>query len=222
MIKLKFNGITTEVNQNTDGLYRLNDVLKAFNPQTDKSPSDLVKRLSEFKLNNYQVKKVNGGKYRGIYVNERGIYWYAAKLDEVFESVVYETFEQLVNGNTNSAMDKALSVAVPQELINKEKRLRVIMNDLIKEKLGGGHAYSNYSKLICKCISGYIPSNLTLGDKSAFEYIVSLNHVDGAGAYIAGLEMAIMALKADVEYHSLAAMMQVQTTKNKSLFKEAA
>ena len=219
MITLKFNGITTEVNQNADGLYRLNDVLKAFNPQTDKSPSDLVKRLSEFKLNNYQVKKVNGGKYRGIYVNERGVYWYAAKLDEVFESVVYETFEQVVNGNTNAAMDKALSVAVPQALIDKEKRLRVIMNDLIKEKLGGGHAYSNYSKLICKCISGYIPSNLTLGDKSAFEYIVSLNHVEGAGAYIAGLEMAIMALKAGVEYHSLAAMMQVQTTKNKSLFK---
>lgn len=186
MITLKFNGITTEIYQNADGLYRLNDIAKAFNPEKPPRPTNVTDNLSDFKCGNYRIKN-SKGKYGGTYANERGVYWYAAKLDEVFESVVYEAFELIANGETKQALDKALSVAVPQALIDKEKRLRIVMNDLIKEKLGGGHAYSNYSKLICKCISGYIPSNLTLGDKSAFEYIVSLNHVEGAGAYIAGL-----------------------------------
>ena len=83
------------------------------------------------------------------------------------------------------------------------------------------HAYSNYSKLACKCISGYIPSSLKGGEDSAFKYIIDQGHVSGAGAYIAALEMIVMGIKAGLDYHQVAAMMMVKTGKNKELFKVA-
>lgn len=226
MITLKLSGKTIELNTHiVDGveLYAAKDLLIGYGLNGAKV-SDTVKNWSrkmKSKLGEFHLVSKEG-KNGGTYLTETQVCALCSYTDTAFMMEVMEAFKLLVNGNANAAMDKALSAAVPSELIEKEKRLRVIMNELIKEKLGGGHAYSNYSKLICKCISGYIPSNLTLGDKSAFEYIVSLNHVEVDGAYIAGLEMTIMALKAGVEYHSLAAMMQVQTTKNKSMFKEVA
>lgn len=225
MITLKLSGKSIELNThnvNDIEMYAAKDLLVGYGFEGRKVSKtiDNWKVSMKSKLPKFQVVSKEG-KNGGTYLTETQIYSLCSYIDAAFMMEVMEAFKLLVSGNTNAAMDKALSIAVPQALIDKEKRLRVIMNDIIKEKLGGGHAYSNYSKLICKCISGYIPSNLTLGDKSAFEYIVSLNHVEGAGAYIAGLEMAIMALKSGVEYHSLAAMMQVQTTKNKSMFDES-
>lgn len=218
MIILKLEDKTIELNTHDvegETLYKAQDLLTGYGLTVEQSKQKL-KYWTNTKCKKFTPLKVKGSK-GGTYLDERHIIKLAGFIDDEFEDSVYEAFKELVNGNHEKALDVALSVAVPVGLINKEKALREEMNDLIKEKLGGGHNYSNYSKLACKAVSGYIPSELTGKTDSAFSYIVTQKHVEGAGAYIATLEMIVISLKAGLSYHQVAAMLQVKTGKNKDM-----
>lgn len=140
MITLKLSGKTIELNTHiVDGveLYAAKDLLIGYGLNGAKV-SDTVKNWSrkmKSKLGEFHLVSKEG-KNGGTYLTETQVYALCSYTDTAFMMEVMEAFKLLVNGNANAAMDKALSVAVPSGLIEKEKRLRVIMNDLIKEKLG--------------------------------------------------------------------------------------
>ncbi|WP_421331984.1 hypothetical protein [Aeromonas veronii] len=90
------------------------------------------------------------------------------------------------------------------------------MNDTIKECGGsmGSHAYSNYHRLACKGATGYVPSVLTGKNGSAKDYLAEAECPEALTAVIASMDTVKTGLKVGLDYHQIAAMLHVETTKN--------
>ena len=162
------------------------------------------------------------GKVKETYLSKLNTYKFASWISDSFYNAVFETFEAASEGNSIEAVNIATRVAIPQELIDKEAKLRVKMNSLITERFPDQKMiHSNFSRLISKAVSGFTPKVLTDGSLPSFKYMISKNHIDAVGAYIASLELAIIGLIVGSDYHTIAAMLQVQTGKNKNVIKES-
>lgn len=190
-------------------------------------PSEYVKNLSEFKCDNYRIKKTQG-RHGGTYANELGVYWYASKISEEFEVAVFTSFKAAANGQSLEASLIANSVAIPEALIAETKKLELKMKELVANAtvkgliIMHGHEVSNFSKLAQRATSGYASKQLTGGRSSFVDYIVNDGHLPALGAYKATLELVVMLMSAGVhDYHVIASALKVETTKNKEVFKLA-
>lgn len=222
MNTLTIKSLGVSITSNEGGMFNLNDLHKQAGLSENKRPSQWRStiRSAMERTANLQSARVKTDKngHDALFGTEQGVYAYAMWISPEFYLAVVNAFKELASGNNQKATDIALSSVISQDMLDKEKALRVEMNTLIKEKLGGGHAYVNYSRLACKCISGYTPSELKGSEDSAFKYIVEQKHGEGAGAYLASLEAIIMGLRLGLDYHQIAAMLRVKTGKNKEVF----
>lgn len=161
------------------------------------------------------------GRNGGTYLTKEMLFKLAAYVDKDFYDSVFKAFVALTEGDVETAMDVALSVAISQEIIDREAQMRAEMVKLVGEKIGDkSYYYSNYFRLLCKAASGYTPSELTNKGDGAFKYILGLNHVKGASAYVACLELIVTSLKIGLDYHATAALLSVKTGKNKDYLLE--
>lgn len=78
----------------------------------------------------------------------------------------------------------------------------------------GSHAYSNYHRLACKGATGYVPSVLTGKNGSAKDYLAEAECPEALTAVIASMDTVKIGLKVGLDYHQIAAMLHVETTKN--------
>jgi len=223
MLKLKFNNDFVNVRENEGGLYCLNDIYRASGLGEHKQPSRFLRGKTKDKFG-FSLKVSMLDDVKVTFAPKNVVYKYSAWIDDDFYDAVFEAFEAASEGDGKRAIDIATSVTIPQELIDREKNLRQKMNELIEETFEEGrkrtNAFTNYNRLIAKCVSGYTPKELTNGI-ATFKHIVEQGHLGGVSAYLATLEMINTSLVAGLDYQTTALMLQVETTKNKKLFKQA-
>jgi hypothetical protein len=206
-------------------LYKAQDLLKGGLGLTTKQAA---KKLENWKETGQYptsgVSVIKGGKatLQGTYLSQENLYGLAAYVSPEFYKAVFEAFTAAAQGDGKVAVDIATSVAIPPELIDREKVLRLQMNTLIDIEAGDdprkrANLYTNFNRLIAKGVSGYTPKELTGGDLSSFDYIVKHGHKGGVSAYLATMELIITGLFAKLDYHTIALMLRVETGKNKDI-----
>lgn len=223
MLVLKIEGKVVELNthQTEAGLlYKAQDLLKGALGLTTKQASKKLEKWKE--KENYPQEGVvyKEGRTGGTYVTQENLYQLAAHVSPEFRKAVYDAFAAAASGDGKGAVDIATSVAIPAELLDREKVLRLQMNSLLDIAANGDSAkrtqlYTNFNRLIAKAVSGYAPKELTGGDSPTFKYIVEKGHKGGVSAYLATMELIIAGLFAKLDYHTIALMLRVETTKNK-------
>ena len=147
---LNFNDTKVIVKQTKDGLYSLNDLHRASG--LTGLLTDLVRHLSEKAICRFDISRIKGGKYQGTYANEKGVYWFAAKVNEDFEDAVYEAFKLLVHGKTEEAKE-----VVDQRVLQSAK--------LYREGKGGGYKLKAILKELCDTPFDMIPVMQNISDK---------------------------------------------------------
>jgi hypothetical protein len=203
-------------------LYKAQDLLKGGLELTTKQAA---KKLENWKKKgNYPQTGVVHveGRNGGTYFTQDNIFNLAAEVSESFRKAVYEAFTAAAQGDGKVAVDIATSVAIPPELLDREKVLRLQMNTLIDIEAGDdtrkrANLYTNFNRLISKGVAGYTPTELTGGDTPTFKYIVEKGHKGGVSAYLATMELIITGLFAKLDYHTIALMLRVSTGKNKEI-----
>jgi hypothetical protein len=180
------------------------------------------KETGQYPTSGVSVIKGGTATLQGTYLSQENLYGLAAYVSPEFHKAVYEAFTAAAQGDGKAAVDIATSVAIPPELLDREKVLRLQMNTLIDIEAGDdsrkrANLYTNFNRLIAKAMSGYTPTELTGGDASTFNYIVEKGHKGGVSAYLATMELIITGLYAKLDYHTIALMLRVETGKNKDI-----
>jgi len=201
--------LTVRVHPDNQELFSLNDLHKASG--LTGQLGDLVKNLSEKQLRRYGVLKVNGGLNRGTYANEKGAYWFAAKVDEDFEDAVFNAFHAVANGDTAKAVDVVASV-VPDELIRRAHDASKQLNYLIplwdqkQDKQRGSRAHIIiWDYIVCKTTTGGTLKSIkdAHGVSSLADYFEKSKNKEGLGAYLALANMLIPLLENGIDYYLL-------------------
>lgn len=231
MLVLKIEGKVVELNtyKTTEGLlYKAQDLLKGALGLTTKQAA---KKLENWeKKGQYPtagVLSLRGGKAseQGTYLTQDNLYQLASYVSTDFRKAVFDAFTAAASGDGKGAVDIATSVAIPAELLDREKVLRLQMNTLIDittqdDVSKRQNMYTNFNRLIGKAVSGFTPTELTGGDTPTFKYIIEKGHIGGVSAYLATMELIITGLYAKLDYHTIALMLRVETTKNKDIVKQ--
>ncbi|QGW97825.1 KilA-N domain-containing protein [Aeromonas veronii] len=226
-MKITFNGNTYPIRKNAEGLYSLTDIEKAWLAEGNTGGQlDNWKRAPEvtelIELREIHVFQKRGGNRtpdRGTWGCKEAVIEYASYCSNEFRRAVRKAFIALTEGDTMQAAAIAESVAVSPELLEKHDATRKAMNDAIKAKGIDmcGKAYGNFYRLACKAATGYVPSVLTGKNGSAKEYIKQVSNVPCMNALIACMETITMGLKVGLDYHKVAAMLNVETSQNGEL-----
>lgn len=230
MLVLKIEGKVVELNthQTESGLlYKAQDLLKDgldYDNQQSKDALRNWKTRQEKTVVDFTTHSITTGKkaQQGTYLTQEQVYSLAEDISPAFRKAVFEAFTAAASGDGKGAVDIATSVAIPPELLDREKVLRLQMNSLIdiatQDDLGKRqNMYTNFNRLIGKAVSGYTPKELTGGDAPTFKYIVEHGHRGGVSAYLATMELIITGLFAKLDYHTIALMLRVETGKNKEI-----
>ncbi|MFM5764755.1 KilA-N domain-containing protein [Aeromonas sp. s6] len=219
-MKITFNGNTYPIQKNAEGLYSLTDIEKAWLAEGGTGGQlDNWKRAPEvtelIKLREIHVVSKEG-RNGGTWGCKEAAIEYASYCSNEFRRAVRKAFIALTEGNTMQAAAIAESVAVSPELFEKHDATRRAMNDAIKAKGIDmcGKAYGNFYRLACKAATGYAPSVLTGKNGSAKEYIKQVSNAPCMNALIACMETITMGLKVGLDYHKVAAMLNVETSQN--------
>ena len=225
-MQMKFNNTTYTIRQNAEGLHSLTDIEKAWLTEGGaggqlrhwKDTPDVRDMLlsSEIRITNVKTRGANAGTW-GC---KEAVIEYASYCSSEFRRAVRKAFIALTEGDTLKAAAIAEFVAVSPELLEKHDAARNAMNAMIQAKgiSMGGNAYGNFYRLACKAATGYVPSVLTGSNGTAKDYIKSAKHPACMNALITAMEHVVMGLKVGLDYHKIAAMLQVETTKNGELF----
>lgn len=226
-MKITFNGNTYPIRKNAEGLYSLTDIEKAWLAEGNTGGQlDNWKRAPEvtelIELREIHVFQKRGGNRtpdRGTWGCKEAVIEYASYCSNEFRRAVRKAFIALTEGDTMQAAAIAESVAVSPELLEKHDATRKAMNDAIKAKGIDmcGKAYGNFYRLACKAATGYVPSVLTGKNGSAKEYIKQVASAPCMNALIACMETITMGLKVGLDYHKVAAMLNVETSQNGEL-----
>lgn len=221
-MKITFNGNTYPIRKNADGLYSLTDIEKAWLAEGNTGG-----QLRNWKDNPDVVAMIKGSEIQILSKGGRGGTWsckraailYASYCSREFQLAVIDAFIALTEGDTMQAAAIAESVAVSPELLEKHDVTRKAMNDAIKAKGIDmcGNAYGNFYRLACKAATGYVPSVLTGKNGSAKDYIKQVSSAPCMNALIACMETITMGLKVGLDYHKVAAMLNVETSQNGEL-----
>ncbi len=223
-MKITFNGNTYPIRKNAEGLYSLTDIEKAWLAEGNTGG-----RLDNWKVSPevvamIQIPEIQVISKRGrngeTWGCKRAAILYASYCSREFQLAVIDAFIALTEGDTMQAAVIAESVAVSPELLEKHDTTRKAMNDAIKAKGSDmcGKAYGNFYRLACKAATGYVPSVLTGKNGSAKEYIKQVSNAPCMHALIACMETITMGLKVGLDYHKVAAMLNVETTNNVDYF----
>ncbi|MGL4844556.1 MAG: KilA-N domain-containing protein [Aeromonas veronii] len=219
-MNIKFNNQDFTIRQNEDGLYSLTDIERAW-----LASGGTGGRLDHWKTSPdvatmIQIPEIRVISSRGrngeTWGCEEAVIEYASYCSNDFRRAVRKAFIELTKGNTYKAAAIAESVAVSPELLDKYEKARQEMNDTIKECGGsmGRHAFSNYHRLACKGATGYVPSVLTGKNGSTKDYLAEAECPEALTAVIAAMDTVKTGLKVGLDYHKIAAMLHVETTKN--------
>ncbi|MFM5272850.1 KilA-N domain-containing protein [Aeromonas caviae] len=220
-MKITFNGNTFTIPTNDQGQYHATSLSQAWAAAGGQinALDGWTRSLDEIQMRKFSVFKKRGKHGGGTWVNKRGLLAFAAYCSREFEDAVFDAFDELTKGNTMQAAVIAESVAVSSELLEKHDTTRKAMNDAIKAKGIDmcGNAYGNFYRLACKAATGYVPSVLTGKNGSAKEYIKQVSKAPCMNALIACMETITMGLKVGLDYHKVAAMLNVETSQNGEL-----
>ncbi|MBS4710299.1 KilA-N domain-containing protein [Aeromonas caviae] len=219
-MNITFNGNAYPIRKNAEGLYSLTDIEKAWLAEGNTGG-----RLDNWKVSPevvamIQIPEIQVISKRGrngeTWGCKRAAILYASYCSREFQLAVIDAFIALTEGDTMQAAVIAESVAVSPELLEKHDTTRKAMNDAIKAKGIDmcGKAYGNFYRLACKAATGYVPSVLTGKNGSAKEYIKQVSNAPCMNALIACMETITMGLKVGLEYHKVAAMLNVGTSQN--------
>ncbi|MGN5003260.1 KilA-N domain-containing protein [Aeromonas sp. 82P] len=224
-MKITFNGNTYPIRKNAEGLYSLTDIEKAWltegntggqldNWKRNPEVRDML-LFREIHVSNIKARGANAGTW-GC---KRAAILYASYCSREFQLAVIDAFIALTEGNTMQAAAITESVAVSPELLEKHDATRKSMNEVIKAKGIDmcGKAYGNFYRLACKAATGYVPSVLTGKNGSAKEYIKQVSNAPCMNALIACMETITRGLKVGLDYHKVAAMLNVETSQNSEL-----
>ncbi|MGL5373941.1 MAG: KilA-N domain-containing protein [Aeromonas veronii] len=216
-MKIKFKNTQFTIPSDEQGLYSATSLSQAWAEAGghDNALNGWIRYLDGNKIGRFSLIS-SRGRNGGTWVNKRGLLAFAAYCSEEFEDAVFDAFDELTKGNVYKAAAIAESVAVSPELLDKYEKARQEMNDTIKECGGsmGRHAFSNYHRLACKGATGYVPSVLTGKNGSTKDYLAEAECPEGLNAIIASMELVKTGLKVGLDYHQIAAMLHVETTKN--------
>ncbi|EZH76986.1 KilA-N domain-containing protein [Aeromonas hydrophila] len=219
-MNITFNGNAYPIRKNAEGLYSLTDIEKAWLAEGNTGG-----RLDNWKVSPevvamIQIPEIQVISKRGrngeTWGCKRAAILYASYCSREFQLAVIDAFIALTEGDTMQAAVIAESVAVSPELLEKHDTTRKAMNDAIKAKGIDmcGKAYGNFYRLACKAATGYVPSVLTGKNGSAKEYIKQVSNAPCMHALIACMETITMGLKVGLDYHQVAAMLNVETSQN--------
>lgn len=219
-MNITFNGNAYPIRKNAEGLYSLTDIEKAWLAEGNTGG-----RLDNWKVSPevvamIQIPEIQVISKRGrngeTWGCKRAAILYASYCSREFQLAVIDAFIALTEGDTMQAAVIAESVAVSPELLEKHDTTRKAMNDAIKAKGIDmcGKAYGNFYRLACKAATGYVPSVLTGKNGSAKEYIKQVSNAPCMHALIACMETITMGLKVGLDYHKVAAMLNVETSQN--------
>lgn len=227
-MQIKFNNTTYPIRQNAEGLYSLTDIEKAWLTEGGtggqlrhwKDTPEVVAMIQCSEIRTFDKRGGKDTPDRGTWGCEEAVIEYASYCSAEFRRAVRKAFLELTKGNTMKAAAIAESVAVSPELLAKHDATRKTMNDTIQAKgiNMGGNAYGNFYRLACKAATGYVPSVLTGRNGSAKDYIKDAQHQSCMNALITSMEHVVMGLKVGLDYHKIAAMLNVETTQNGELF----
>lgn len=219
-MNIKFNNQDYSIRQNEDGLYSLTDIEKAWLTEGGtggqlrhwKDTPDVHDMLLSSEIRIISSRGRNGETWGCA----DAVIEYASYCSKEFRRAVRKAFIELTKGNVYKAAAIAESVAVSPELLDKYEKTRQEMNDTIKECGGsmGRHAFSNYHRLACKGATGYVPSVLTGKNGSTKDYLAEAECPEALTAVITSMDMVKIGLKVGLDYHQIAAMLHVETTKN--------
>lgn len=236
-LKLKLNDRVVEISYDDNGRYSLNDIHKAAASPEDKKPAAFLrhrgKDVERVRINgvksphfpedfNSYVVVTGSGRGSATFAPLAVVYRYAAFISKDFENAVYSAFSELSKGNIQEAAAIVESVAVPPELIAKYEKLRVRLNEVVKEKYEPDpHALSNFNRLAVKAATGYSPSVLHGKKGSSLDYMVEQQHPEAIQATIATMKLMItlITLPYPISYQDVATSLQVETSKNKERLK---
>lgn len=222
-MQITFNGNTFSIPANDQGLYHATSLSQAWAAAGGQVAAlkNWKQSLSEIYIDKFCLctSKARADRGGGTWVNKRGLLAFAAYCSSEFEDAVFDAFIALTEGNTMQAAAIAESVAVSPELLEKHDAARKSMNEVIKAKRisMGGNAYGNFYRLACKAATGYVPSVLTGSNETAKDYIKNAMHGPCMSALIAAMGMIEMGLKVGLDYHKVAAMLNVETSQNEWL-----
>lgn len=219
-MNITFNGNAYPIRKNAEGLYSLTDIEKAWLAEGNTGG-----RLDNWKVSPevvamIQIPEIQVISKRGrngeTWGCKRAAILYASYCSREFQLAVIDAFIALTEGDTMQAAVIAESVAVSPELLEKHDTTRKAMNDAIKAKGIGmcGKAYGNFYRLACKAATGYVPSVLTGKNGSAKDYIKQVSNASSMNALIACMETITIGLKVRLDYHKVAAMLNVGTSLN--------
>jgi len=224
MKQITFNGITTTIHQNADGLYSLTGISQAW-VQSGGTGGQLEhwKRTSDVvtMIETCEIRIISSrGRNRETWGCNRAVVLFASYCSTAFQLAVVDAFTALTKGNVLEAAAIAEAITVSPELIEKHDATRKAVNTILQEKgvTMSGHAFGNFYRLACKAATGYTPSMLTGKNGSAKDYLKNVDHAPGMAALIAAMESIIMGLRVGLDYHKIAAMLNVETTKNVDYF----
>lgn len=233
-LTLKLNDTVVEIEMDDNGRYCLNNLFKASGATMSKKPNEFFRYkhcdVELINLNSgishplpedFESYALLTGKGRGskTFAPLKVVYKYAAWVSKDFEDAVYSAFTSLTKGEVKEAANIASSVTITPEIIARYEKLHGKLSSLLKEKYPTNrYVYSNIYRLLGKVATGYTPKELTGGGKTTVEYFISKGHLPAMNAYIASMEMIITLITAGVmDYHVLAAALQVKTSKNGSI-----
>ncbi|HHO2171106.1 TPA: KilA-N domain-containing protein [Aeromonas hydrophila] len=218
---IKFKNSQFTIPSDEQGLYSATSLSQAWAEAGghDNALNGWIRYLDGNKIGRFSLIS-SRGRNGGTWVNKRGLLAFASYCSEEFEDAVFDAFDELTKGNSYKAAAIAESVAVSPELLDKYERARKEMNDTIKDFGGamGRHAFSNYYRLACKGATGYVPSVLTGKNGSAKYYLADAECPEALTAVIAAMDLVSKGLKAGLDYHTSAFMLNVKTTHNGELF----
>lgn len=217
-MQITFNNNAFTIPANDQGHYHATSLSQAWaaaGGQTN-ALDGWARSLDEIQMRKFSVFKKRGKHGGGTWVNKRGLLAFAAYCSSEFEDAVFDAFIALTEGNTMQAAAIAESVAVSPELLDKHDMLRHMMNATIHARWPNAskHTYVNFYRVACKAATGYVPSVLTGKNGTAKGYIIKADNPSCMAALNAAMETITMGLKVGLDYHKVAAMLHVETTKN--------
>ncbi|MCE9942658.1 KilA-N domain-containing protein [Aeromonas rivipollensis] len=221
-MKITFNGNTYPIRKNAEGLYSLTDIDKAYSHamRTEKGTLNHWKKKDEInqmvEMGEIRVIAKRGQHTGGTWGCKEAVIEYASYCSNEFRRAVRKAFIALTEGNAMQAAAIAESVAVSPELLEKHDMARDTMNAAIHAcwPSASQYTYANFYRLACKAATGYVPSVLTGKNGSAKNYIAAAENPSCMAALIAAMETVTVGLKVGLDYHKVAALLGVETTKN--------
>ncbi|EOG7683378.1 hypothetical protein ACLIM5_003356 [Vibrio cholerae] len=223
-LTFKFENTTVTINTHEiegQTLYKLNDILKQYNPDKLKSPYQLTKYLSDSETHFYGFHNIKGGRYSGSYMNQEGVIWFASKLSKEFEMAVTGAFSLLLDNKTQEATQLAHSIVFNLDYANSVKARWKAFVKWCYSYNGFGSVHKSYGANVVRMVLDYSlghhrnSSIKGVSDKSVMDKLIDLK----AGDAIQAIDAQLGLIKRDLKRPSIRTLLSSNKGK-KALYEE--